>query len=242
MSTSPVNPYDPNPFGETRPAGVTAFPARRPGGLTAICVVAIVLGVMGFMSSSMKGVNLLFGKKLQNLVSSVGGMPNKKMVEAQEELNDAIWEITDRFLIPNVLLALAQFALAIALIFGGLKAMKLRAIGRKVLVVTCSFVVFFEIAQLVVGSMIQIQMMPVMEVHMSRVMEAVPGDNPGGDKFAQSVAKFSMIAGFVMAGGWALIKLVFLGVSIWYLRIQRIRSLFDRNASSNTSQPASKLT
>ena len=101
-------------------------------------------------------------------------MPNKKMKEAQDKLNEAIWEINDRFLIPTILLTGSQFTLAIALIFGGLKALRLRAVGRKVLVIACSFVVVFEIAQIGMFAMMQIQMMPIMEVHMSRVMEAPP--------------------------------------------------------------------
>jgi hypothetical protein len=237
MSTSPVNPYDPNPFGDRQFATATVFPATRPGGLTAICVIAIVLGVMGFMSSGMKGVNLVFGKQFQKLVAGVSGTPNKEMAEAQEELNEAMWELSDRFLIPNILLASTQFALAIALTFGGLKAMKLQAIGRKVLVVAFSFVVVFEIAQLGLFAMIQIQMMPLMDIHMSRVLEAAPGNNPGSEKFAQSIAKYSLIAGFIMQGGWMLVKLVFLGIAIWYLRTQRIRFLFHGNASLDQAHP-----
>jgi len=240
MSTSPVNPYDPNPFGEPQPATATAYPATRPGGLTAICVIAIVLGTMGFMSSGLKGVNLVFGRQLQQLVSSVGGMPNKKMKEAQDKLNEAIWEVNDRFLIPTILLTAAQFTLAMALIFGGLKALRLQAVGRKVLVMACSFVVVFEIAQMGMFAMMQIQMMPIMEVHMSRVMEAAPGNNPAGQKFGQSIARFSLIAGFIMQGGWMLVKLFFLGFSIWYLRTQRTRALFQSMAAPDPRQPTGR--
>ena len=179
MSTSPVNPYDPNPFGDAQPITAHAFPARRPGALTAICVIAIVLGTMGFMSSGMKGLNLLVGKPLQELMSSFGGAQNQEMAKAQEEMNEAIWEVADRFWIPNALLASAQFVLAIALIFGGIKALKLQAIGRKVLLAACCFLAVFEIVNVGLTSLVQIEMMPIMEVHMQRVMKAVPGKQSG---------------------------------------------------------------
>ena len=219
-----------------------AMPAIRPGGLTAICVIAIVLGAMGFMSSGMNGLNLLFGKQLQEMVAGIGGMQNKKMMKAQEEMYDAIWEINDRFIVPSVFLASSQFALAIALMFGGLKTLKLRAIGRKVLLIAVSLVVVFELVQLGLFAMIQLEMMPVMDVYMSRVLEGAPGGGPGGQKAAQTIAKFSMIAGFIMQAGWMLVKLIFLGLAIWYLRSQRIRLLFQDKASSDQPQPAAELT
>jgi hypothetical protein len=244
VSTSPVNPYDPNPFGDPQVAARTAYPAIRPGGLTAICVIAVVLGAMGFMSSGMKGVNLVFGKQLQAMFAGMGGMPNQKMADAQQEMNDAMWEVTDRFWIPNVVLACAQFALAIALLFGGLKALKLQARGRKVLLAALVCVVVFEFAQLGVNSLMQIQMMPIMETYMPRMMESAPGNNAGGEEMARTFAKFSLIAGLIMQGGWMLVKMVFLAVAIWYLNRQRIRSLFAGVASpgkgfatTNADQP-----
>ena len=50
-----------------------------------------------------------------------------------------------------------------------------------------------------------------------------------------------MIFGFIITGGWMLIKLIFLGISIRYLYLPRIRLLFHGNASSKPS-PATEPT
>ena len=159
------------------------------------------------------------------------------MEEAQAEMNEAIWAVNDRFLIPSALLAAAQFFLSLALIFGGLKALHLQATGRKVLLAALSFLVLFEIAQLALFAMIQIELTPIMQVYMPRVMEAAPGSGPGGEKFAQSMAKFSMIAGLIMQGAWMLVKLTFLAIAIWYLGRQRTRLLFGDDRSHQTTMP-----
>ena len=44
---SPLDANQPQYFSSNPPAGAYAAPQKRPGGLTAVCVISIVLGVLG---------------------------------------------------------------------------------------------------------------------------------------------------------------------------------------------------
>lgn len=225
MSSSPANPYDPNPYGDAQGAAAYRLPPTRPGGLTAICVIAIVLGVMGCGSSVLKGVNAFAGKYFQDMVSSMGGQPNNEMAKAQQEMNEAIWEVNNRYTIPTLVLAAAQFFVGIAIVVGGIRTLGLKAAGRKLLLMACCFILLYEIAQFIMMLFQTMQMMPIMEVHMSRMMEATPGNNPSAQEFGKTMAKFSLIGGMIFQGGWLLIKFVFFGIAIWYLGRPRIVEL-----------------
>lgn len=238
MSIAPENPYDPNPFGDSQASAAMGLAPRRPGGLTAICVVAIVLGVMGLISSSWKGVNLVAGRAIQAAITSMAPQPDPKMAKAQQEMNDAIWEETEKFIIPSIVLTTAQFGICFALVFGGIKSLGLTGLGRQVLVWACCLIVLFEIGQFVTFVFMQIRMVPVMEVHMSKIFEGTPNAPPGGDELFGTMMKFGVIVGLIFQGGWALIKVVFFGVAVWYLRSHRIVGLFKSTVKTSPETQA----
>ena len=49
---------------------------KRPGGLTAIAVIAVVIGVLGLLSSGTKFFNLAFGAQMQAMFTGFAG-PNE---------------------------------------------------------------------------------------------------------------------------------------------------------------------
>ena len=71
-----TSPPDPNPY-----EGVTASlasapisrPKIKPGGLTAVCVIAIILGVLGGLAGLSTLPGFLLGKQMQQMF----GVPNQ---------------------------------------------------------------------------------------------------------------------------------------------------------------------
>jgi hypothetical protein len=236
------DPNKPNPFSETKPYQPTAIPdfgARRPGGLTAIAIVAVVIGVLGLLSGLMKAVNLAFGAQMQAAFAGFGA-PNEEARIAQEEFQSAIMDETARFFIPSTILAVAQLALSVALIYAGIKALQLDPLGRKVLVIAFSLLVVYEVAHLVTFVLLQMGMMPIMQLYMTRIMRASAGPNGGNaEQFGTVFAKFSIIAGIAMQCGWTLVKLLFYSFSIRYLRKSQIVQLFPK--PDNDAQPSQAL-
>lgn len=65
-STLPSEPYQsPAYFADRDVADATMIP-RRPGGLTAICVIAIILGVLGAITALMGIAGAVVGQAMQS--------------------------------------------------------------------------------------------------------------------------------------------------------------------------------
>jgi hypothetical protein len=222
--TPQPNPFtDVNPY---RPVGLPDLAARRSGGLTAICIIVVVLGVLGFFSGVLKGVNVVFGAQMQQAFGSMGaGTGDQARVQA--EMQAAIAVEMKRFVVANSILSVAQLALCGTLVYSGLQTLGLKALGRKLLLAVCACLLVFEIVQLVVAVLQQLSMGPIMELYMPRMMQSPDGNNAGAEKFGQIIARMSIIGGVVMQCVWTLLKFVVYAVAIWYLRMPKVSTLFE---------------
>jgi len=221
-----------NPFGEKSqaPVAFSADPAaRRPGVLTAVCVIAILVGLLGVLSGISKLFNALFGARMQQMFAGFGAV-NAEMREAQERMYATLTAAMEPFLIPNLILAVAQLLLCGVLVYGAAKTLKLQEQGRRILATTAALLLLFEVGQGVVQGLMQMRMMPVMERHMSDVMQATPGAAPGAGKLGQALGRVSIVAGLVFQIAWMLIKLGYYGFTVRYLRRDRVRALCAESA------------
>lgn len=219
----------PNPFTDVspyRPSALPDFAARRPGGLTAICIIAVVLGVLGLFSGVLKGVNVLFGAEMQQAFGSLGAM-TQEAAKAQQEMQAAVAAEIERFAVANGILCVAQLVLCGGLVYSGLKTLALKPAGRKLLLAICACLLVFEIGQLIVFVFQQLSMSPIMELYMPRMMQAPNGNNAGTEKIGQIVARMSIILGIVMQCVWTLTKFAFYAVAIHYLRKGKVVALFQ---------------
>ena len=232
--TSKPNPFtDVNPY---RPAGLPDLAARRSGGLTAICIIVVVLGVLGLFSGLLKGVNVLFGAQMQQAVGSMGAVTGDQ-AKVQAEMQAAIAAEMSRFVIANSILCLAQLVLSGALVYSGLKTLGLKANGRKLLLAVCMCLLVYEICQLAMAVIAQLSMSPIMELYMPRLMRTPSGNNAGAEKFGQIMARMSTIVGVVFQCVWTLIKLVVYTIAVWYLRKPTVIALFEPISTPALQKP-----
>lgn len=232
----------PNPFTDVnpyRPGEMPELASRRPGGLTAICIVAIVLGVLGLFSGTMKGVNALFGAQMQQAFGGMGAA-TPEQAKAQQEMQAALADEMRRFALANGILAVAQVALCGGLIYSAVKTLGIKAAGRKLLLALCACLLLYEVCQLATVVIQQLSLSPIMELYMPRMMKDPSGKTAGAEKFGQAIARMSIIVGVVMQCVWTLIKFVFFAVAIRYLRKAKIISLFDSSAAPALLMPESK--
>jgi hypothetical protein len=229
----------PNPFTDLNPYRAGALPdltARRPGGVTAICIVAVVLGVLGLFSGTIKGVNVLFGAAMQQAIGSIGAV-NQSQAKVQQEMNAAVADAMESFAVANSILCISQLVLCGALVYSGLKTLKLKAAGRKLLVAILVCLLVFEIGQLITVVLQQMSMSPIMELYMPRMMQAPSGNNAGAERFGQAIARMSIIMGIVFQCVWALIKFIFFVIAIRYLCQAKVIALFDPSPAPVLSKP-----
>ena len=108
--------------------------------------------------------------------------------------------------------------------------MKLIERARKILWWTCAIAIGFEVCQFTAYTVMQLQLLPVMEQNMAHVMQTSSkgdnGKNGNLERFGTAMARFSMIAGIVFWAVCLLLKLGFFGFAVAYLRQPQIRMLF----------------
>jgi len=199
-------------------------PRQRPGGLTAVCVIAIVLGAMGLLTSLLALGGRALKEPLENAmrVQPQPGM-SEDFAKAQKEMQD----VGQKY--PGITMGITVLNLVIAssLIAGAIMVLNLNPKARTLLVAVFAAAIVFEIVGGGFMVFIQLDMAPA----MSRMMTAnTPKGGPGAEQAAvvtAMVAKVVMFLVIALRVGWILAKIVFYGFGARYLCRPNIRQLFQ---------------
>lgn len=214
---------------ETYLAQAAPPPGYRPGGLTAVCVIAIILGTLGLLSGLGSVSTSMLGARLQQWQAGIGaGGAPQQMVQVQNEMNAKMMDVVNRYRIPSIAVAIFQLGVAVALLRGGIRAMSINEAGRSLLRTACGVAIAFELCRIPVYVLMQLENMAIMEDYLPRIMEAsAPGTQAAQiAEFTRMLAKFSAILGWVIFVGWLLLKLAFFGVAVRYLGKPEIKVLY----------------
>jgi hypothetical protein len=214
------------------------------GRIKAIAVIAIVLGCLGLFGSLAGIAGLLFGRQIQGAVSAPNqrGMP-PEMVQVQTDMQNDLQAIQDRFMPINaVLVALTlvvsvvmpinavlvalTLVVSVGLLIGGVQCLRRVVPARKVLLAACSAAFLVELLGAAVQIMIQAQTIPMTVKHTERMMNVGSGPAEVAE-VAMTVARVAIVIGIVFGALWLLAKLVFFGISVWYLRRPSVCAYLD---------------
>lgn len=216
-------------FGDSTPGDSR----RRPGGLNAICVIAIILGGLG-LASSMLGLCAMAAKPWMNnafiLPEQVGKVDKAR--DAQLEMQQKIELVTDRYAGFNLGFLLLNVVIGGSLFTGGILALKLNPKGSRLLIAAFTTAIVFEILRAVLQIFMQIEMAEVMYDSMSRMMQATAPQN--GAVAAEGAAatavfmKIGVYIGLAFTLTFALAKVIFYAISTRYLHRPNIRQLFTQ--------------
>jgi hypothetical protein len=211
---------------------------RRPGGLTAVCVIAIVLGSLGLCSTLLGFAGLAAGPWMQKMIERQHRMGmNNPANDAQLEMQKKMQAVNDRHWGSNLGFMLANMVLAGGLLAGGITALGLAPKARKLLLAVFLAAIAFVIVRAIVHVSMQMEMATIisdMPGSMSRIMAA---SAPKGPQAARQVAQATEMAAifakiFVFLGMacslvLALAETVFYAVGARYLCRPNIRRLFE---------------
>jgi hypothetical protein len=230
---TPETPFDfnsPQSFSNDPAVMASPVPRKRPGGLTAVCVIAIILGVLGLGSSLMTLASLAMQSSMEKAfkMPRQPGMPDN-FVQIQEEMQKKIMEVNHRYSGLLTGIGLLNLVIASCLLAGGIMAIKMKPNIHRFLVGVFLAAIVFEVIAAVVGIYMQLEMSSIITDFMSKMVTSLPKGAKGGDEAAaimMTAAKVGVIIGMVFSLGWALAKMIFYGVSASYLRRPNIRRLF----------------
>jgi hypothetical protein len=230
----------------------------RPGWLTAIAVISIVLGALGMLSVVVGVLGQLFSAQAQQWVQqwmqgmakigpAGGGMPPEAL-KMQQELPTLMIDMQARWRIVMLVLLAINFVLSALLLTSGIGTLKLARWGRTLLLASLAGTILFEIVQVIPGLVIQYDTMQITQEFMSKMISASqrktggnapPGMNPMG--FTAAITNATFAISLVMACGWVLVKVTLYGAAIYYLRTPLIRSLFANQAGAAEVQPIDSM-
>jgi hypothetical protein len=218
--------------------------SQRTGGLTALCVLALVAGALGLLSGLSGVLNLLAGEKLQRAILQVQPAANPGMQDAQKVMQEELAAVMMRYRTFHWVQAACQLLLSTMMISGAILALLLKPAGRSLLLTSLIVALLFVPVQSTLGGLMLQKSGPIMEKSMERMAKqaAPPGARqpPGLNEMMGALGRVMVIMQWIMLVGLALVKCIFYLFGVWYLTRPAVAELFARRAGSPSVELTSR--
>jgi len=200
------NPYQSNP---TLPQA-TSVPQQKPGGLTAIAVICLILGSLGALMALFGIVMLFFQGSMNQFQAAQPGGPPPEFLAEMEALQASQF-------IPTLIVNGCNVIIGSLLAIGSIGVLGTKEWGRNLLRNALLAAIFFVVVRGIYSMWVQYSSMSV-------ISKMVPA---GGDKATmEAIMQGTIIFGIVIGVIW---MVVMIGFYIWsriYLNKPPIRALF----------------
>ena len=203
-------------------------PRVRPGGLTLICVLAIIFGALGILAACIGIVSQLGASVFQQAVAGQAG--GGEIPEVQAELLTRTMAISSKYTAIIVPLLVLKFLVEAALLIGGIMALGYKPTGRSLLSKALIGALILECIQYVPTFMIQRETQAITAELMPKIM-AAQGGNAAPAGFDMT-AMMSGLGTVMLAFGlvWLIIKVVLYILGLRYLATPKMDALFAENS------------
>lgn len=222
-----------NPFADPipRPPGHPFVPPpKKNGRVLMIGMLAIVMGALGFVGVLATAVGYASGAAL---AAAAPGPNADAMERLQYQIQVEQAAVMQRYLPGNIVFSTLHVIVAILLIVGGVRVIRMSPPGRSFLVYVFLAVIIFELLRTGMYMMMQLELMPIMDELMVRTMREAAGGGPNehAARLMARMWKGMSIAGIVMGLIWPTIKVVLYGLSARYLASEEALGLFEEAAA-----------
>jgi hypothetical protein len=219
---------------------------KKPGGLVAVCVIAMVLGGLLTCTGLFTSVGLVTSQFLSNGQQGLfdgaaeqGKGSDKEALESVQQMQERMRSQQRKWFVPQLAIATIHLLLAVSLVVGGAMGMGLMPAGRSLILTACSIGIGFELLRTAFEIFVQSQSMEAMRDSMQEMAQSGSGAEVPMDQFMNLGMGFSI----AMAACFAVVKLGYYIPAIVYLRRPHVRSLFTAGpsaaAGSSGPQPPS---
>ncbi|HET6884110.1 MAG TPA: hypothetical protein VFI31_28405 [Pirellulales bacterium] len=212
----------------------------RPGGLTALCILAIVLGALGVLMAVVTVAGTFLQDPMQRALSKWQENGDEEATRAQQQLNDETRAFAEAHKVRNIVFSILKLLVAGGLLTGGILTLRLRPHGRKILLIALASAIVFEIAQIWPA----VEAIPftqrAMELSMEVQQKQVQGKGQNADDAAammRVMAKAITAMQLMVIAGMFLAKTGFYAFGLWYLTRPHVAALFVRTAVADFSLP-----
>lgn len=187
---------------------------ERPPGVTALGVMAICLGIMGFFGGAVGIVGLFIPQQQPTAAGS-----NPKMAEATAEFQRRVEQTTKETKKTSLIVIPVQMILSLLLAAGGLAALQLKALAF----VKSAFVVSLlaDVMGAIYNITLQMKMMDIMKWYSREIAGA---SNTPGMEMVMSIGAYT---GMFFAVGWMIAKAAYYIVGLVYFSKAKVREAFE---------------
>jgi len=202
---------------------------QRPGGLTAICVIAISLGALGACCNVWGLGSAAFQDRLHGMNRRMAeAQHDPGMREAQLSMQDEINEYTRAWMPVTTTLAFGGLILSILLVAGGALSLNYKSGGRMLLLVVCVAGTFFDVGRNVVEGIFSWRLQQIMARSMEHTMALAAAEHGGAAPSGMVGAAMGVggALGFALMAAWVLVKLAYYVTTLVYVRKPEIRALY----------------
>lgn len=214
--------------------------AQRPGVLTTLCVLGLVLGGLGVVGSGMGLFALLGQGAIQGLqerqldqFERQAGPAGESMVESQRQMQTRLNELQGEWLPVTASINGLNFLFSVLLVVGSVLGLGLKPRAPLVFTIAAGALMLVDTASAAFSSFMSMKTMDIMKEFASGMTDDPAFHQPGAPDiggFMESIMGAAAIGGLIFAGAWWLIKM---GYYVWSLRTLRkpnIKELFSGTA------------
>jgi hypothetical protein len=217
--------------------------SNRPGWLTAIGVIAIILGVLGILSSTVSAIGQYFSASMQEAIESfvLVAQQNQMPSEAKALMDDMktlMKDLQERWRPILLTLLACNMVLSVLLLAGGIGTLRLAEWGRRMLIAAFAGTMLYEVGTAATQLIMQFETRHLTSEYTAKMMDAMSKGNqampPAQRQQMMRVMTIStsvfFLLGVAMGLAWLLVKLIAYGLAIHYLRRPQIRALVANRA------------
>lgn len=196
---------------------------ERPGILTAIAIIGIVLGSCGVLGS----LGGLAGILLQDRLSSV--QTGAALPQEQRQLLEQTNELNRAYRVPTTIATLANLVASTLLIVGGALTLARKAVALGLMMNTVIAALVVDLFSAGFTVFMQIKLRPLTEEMMRSAAADLP---PGADAAMGSVMSAAVWVGAVFTVFWLLCKLAYYIVAMVALKKPAVKAWFNERAAA----------
>ena len=207
---------------------------QRTGMLTTLCIIAILLGVLGFLTALWTGGAQIFRERIQkNQLKQLDNQPHMPLEfrEAQKNMFLKINQVTKKWNIYILGSSVVKIGLCGLLFLGGVMAFLMKKGGRTLLITAFIAGLLFEGLSIIPNFLMQKEIMDVTSGFMGDIMKNGPvGNPPEAEAIGKLVMKAGIVIGMLITFGWIAMKAFFYGYGMYYLKKREVVQLYENTA------------
>lgn len=199
----------------------------RPKGLTAICIIGLILSVLGFITNAVGMFWWFMGQRFAEMMTAFNPGMNQQLADLQRTMYQELSEMQTRWAPVTIALMILQMVLAVLLFVAAVRGLKMSKGALKLLSTTMVFAIVLQLGRIYPDVMIQKETQEISARFQNRMFQAAgsPAARPAMN-MAKGFQEMGMAIGFMFMAAWTIAKLSYYGTGLWYVNRKDVKALF----------------